>query len=480
MPETFTPAEPAEPKPTIVGLIPGIEPIPHTPAWYRAILYSRNQRGLFPLFSRETAEDYQRQYRERGYDSWMGRYPEHLAVVEVPGETWDWMSREQMRFNTGEYVAIPLPPGQDWQHVRYPHHYAHIAHQTPAGDPVMIAYTPNDNYGRRDRQIRVRPGRYLAQFYPEVSNQDRIDWVTKIDAKYAHKELKITDDSDLIGRIYATSDIRSCMAESAQYFGGTHPCTAYGAPGDTALAYVGEDGAWTARCVIWPAKKIVGIIYGDDSHILKQHLRDAGYSTGDWTGARIRAIRNNRGNLMCPYVDGADTVDLSDCGKFLILDGPDGTFDCRITGGFTEEARLTCDNCNDSFTPGDSDSSAYCQHCYEESWCCEGCDETRFDDSYGEDASYCRSCWYDRTTACEHCSDRFEPDQIDSSDAATRAENGTEEYCLPCSSRRRACADCGTVELSRDLDDDTHCSDCHVVESEQADESAVTIETEGT
>lgn len=73
----------------------------------------------------------------------------------------NWQQREQQRLMDGTYKPIPLP-------LDYPaSHYVHLS--TAKTEEDYVAYTPSDEYGKRDRQVRLKFGRYLHKTF-ELSN----------------------------------------------------------------------------------------------------------------------------------------------------------------------------------------------------------------------------------------------------------------------------------------------------------------------
>ena len=99
--------------------------------------------------------------------------------------------RELSRFRTGEYQrCIELLDDPEFreayesecQRTGVPHYMLHYLHWS-VKDPEMVAYTPSIEYGIRDRQVRVRLGRYLSKHFGHVlSEKKRLELVEKHNA----------------------------------------------------------------------------------------------------------------------------------------------------------------------------------------------------------------------------------------------------------------------------------------------------------
>lgn len=152
-------------------------------------------------------------------------------------------------------------------------------------------------------------------------------------------EFDITQDADLIEWAY-TEGPTSCMNDPDEYpLPSPHPSRVY-AGGDLAVAYINRDDNCTARAVVYPEKKIYAKIYGHDK-LLSSELEKLGYrrthAMSPWRGARILKIylEEYEAYLM-PYVDMAETLTASRCGKFFRLAARSGTWTCRDTCGWVE------------------------------------------------------------------------------------------------------------------------------------------------
>ncbi len=360
-----------------------------------------------------------------------------------------WRQREQQK-RKGRNGCQPLP----WQWEPFQCsldtlHYAYLS----AEKPGLIAYTPSEEYGCADRQLRVRPGRYLEQFAPQLSK-------TQIDAYCAM--VKAVDDANVVQYATTPADVEkvyrngpsSCMSHStSQYVVSTHPTRVYGDSPDLKLAYLGELSEARSRVLVWPEKKVFSRVYGDST--IGFLLKREGYESGDLIGARIRVIRDGDAYVM-PFIDGCSWVKRN--GEYFTL-----VTDAERDNSSYSENYLCCQNtngCTNDSRPNDDEEIYYCGR--------DGCDN-----QVGEDESYCRSCEHERMY-CEHC------------DTDCFGQNG--EYirnvgnvCADCyDGLTRECEDCGERFAERAFSHDeqrrrrdadrTHlCEDCAVeYEREQA------------
>lgn len=291
----------------------------------------------------------------------------HNFEYALAPEALPWRMREQARFLTGAYAPVPwnasLPP--------IPGHFTHLSNDNPA----LIAFTDTDAKGEADVQTRMKPGRYLAKFYPALAPHEVRD-IQETMPRTTTLYFAVTADD--IERVYTTGPT-SCMSHCADHFESPcHPVRVYG-ESDLQLAYIkNEPGLPVARALVWPEKKRYGRIYGHEQ-LLRQQLQRAGYEPGSLRGARIRRIDidTDDSTVVLPYIDVAQSFDLID-GQWLAIGGP---YSAATTDGV---GRLCCITC--------------CQHCEcdvpeddactvgGQAWCHRCRDEYAFTSDYsGED-----------------------------------------------------------------------------------------------
>lgn len=362
-----------------------------------------------------------------------------------------WIAREQ-----DKQARAPLPPLPAGIADRFPEHCAHRS-QT---DPTMIAYTPDYLYGRQDRQVRLKPGRYLAKYYPEIPAPVVSGWVQA----FAPASLTISSDADVIADVYYYGP-PSCQHPESSHANeytrslAQHPTRMYAGP-DLAIAFLGPRDGAIARAIVWPDEKIYCRVYGDPS--LADRLQAEGYAEGSLEGARCRAIWDGD-RLIVPYVDGVRWGEVR--GQYVILSDA-GDVDLQTTRGYWEEAPL-CDYCGEE--RGGYDDTPWCQRCYDVRWTCDDCGAGSFDDDTGfctGQGRYCEDCYQTHTRTCTQCEDEYDPTAWVRSDRQQdHRRHGIADYdeiCPGCADRHQQCAraQCDKYTLRRN---GPHCEECRVV-----------------
>lgn len=407
-----------------------------------------------------------------------------ITFVASDSEHCAWTDRERERFYTGEYIPVPWSSGVNelinFSGDKQTHeHYAHLSIQCPG----LIAYTKSPEHGVQDRQTCVKPGRYLAEFFPNES----ADKVAHLIAACAAEAitLQFTTDPDVIERIYIGGP-RSCMAGKLpghEYIKTSiHPTRVYGNSPDLALAYYGDIDHAAARTIVWPDKHRYVRAYGNDP-VLIRLLKLAGYAQGSLIGARVRAIPDpDHGGYLMPYFDGIGEADRR--GEYFVLG--EGSIDVQTTTGYTDgepndddDDSRHCDNCHDRYDPNDDGGDGYCQSCYDNRWTCDNCNDVSFNDDgmYSTDyGTYCESCYDDRATPCAmpDCGNTWhDENEFTSSQMRMRRNNGVADLCADCADHVIPCESCGERYDPRN----GNC--CDVPEDTDTDtDSPIAVETE--
>lgn len=285
-----------------------------------------------------------------------------VQVRVWPSTVDDWQGRERARFTDGTYAPLP----SDWPAPDAAHgteeHFAHVSTE----EPGKVSYTPDATKGMSDRQVRVRPGRYLEQFYSDVLTKEQIRKLATVFAgSYDTHKLKFAVTADAIEHVY-TNGPSSCMSHSARsYKGNQHPVRAYAGP-DLQVAYLEDaNGRITARAVVWPAEHIYTRIYGDEDR-LSTRLEGENYASGDLTGARLTKLRYH--NTYCvPYVDGESYGQVR--GDYIVIGESDrsgnGIVNLESTSGIGGNVE-TCHHCGNEVDEDDVcnvDGYTYCDDC---------------------------------------------------------------------------------------------------------------------
>lgn len=213
------------------------------------------------------------------------------AGLRLTDSALPWETREAMKLLDGRHklpswykkkllAAIPL-------------HFAHV-HPSDSNSVRFIA-DPRNGAKNPPTYQSMAPGRYLAKFYPELTDAERQTLAVGFDENAV--ALHITDDPKTIAAVYRKGP-ESCMSHPTTRWGQlpAHPTEVYGAPGDLALAYitpVADPKRVLGRALVWPAKRVYGRIYCPDAR-MAQTLHKEGWQNGSpspFHGARIRAIR---------------------------------------------------------------------------------------------------------------------------------------------------------------------------------------------
>ena len=350
-----------------------------------------------------------------------------VTFIPSPDEQYTWRQRERRRFRQGEYLPCPWFANGDYRDARptTTDHYAHLA----LSHPGLLAYTPSEEHGVQDRQVRIKPGKYLEQFYKDDFTPEQIaTYVAQCKAEYAPLTIA-RSEADIVA-IYASHEtgFTSCMQckddreytwqYAFEHGNRPHPCAVYG-ESDLGVAYLGELSRVTARAVVWPDKKRYQRAYGDRALVARLHR--AGYTEGSVIGARIRAIRHN-GDWVMPYVDGCSYAELTEDKTWFVLRDGRTSYHTDTVNGYAcgsdddadnddtddNEDLYTCEQCDREYDYGNQQNgdlnNRWCDRCLDRSFVCDSCEARRFDDptrtADGQD--WCETCIDGATQTCEH------------------------------------------------------------------------------
>jgi len=267
------------------------------------------------------------------------RYSWLLATIphEVTPEN-AWMLREIGRYLEGDYEP-PKICGEEWFHNAPPSVRQTFPHTSVEQKPMM-AFTPTDEMGREDKQIRAKVGRWVSRCVQPAlpldhSEVERIG--RELRAEYALPELKWATTADDIQKVYEDGP-HSCMAKPPEDWPDNfHPVRLYGQDlgASTAVAYMTRDGKVTARAVCNPKYKEYARIYGDTT--LQTLLNKEGYEVGGLTDCRLPLVTTSADHTICPYIDGNEQY-VSVCSDHLRVtstggvsaDSQDGTLEGEL------------------------------------------------------------------------------------------------------------------------------------------------------
>jgi hypothetical protein len=322
----------------------------------------------------------------------------------------------------GTYQSVPWGQEAFWHQpttlrIRR-HQYPHISTENAA----MIAFTPDEVFGKADRQLSMRPGKYLTRFFPDLS-QKAVESAIAAWKGTAQAVLEFAHTPEDIAWVYKQGP-RSCMAADGAFEKlPKHPAYAYGA-GDLAVAYFKNhpdsksEQEVAARVLVWPEKNIYAASLYGDYQTLRYLLKQKGYeqaSSGNFAGAKILKIplTHTEGFLM-PYMDICCTVtEYED--HFLTGDRStkNRTYDAGSTAGYAC-AWVECCNCDYEIRPGEQytqDGETYCAGCWEDLYSyCGHCGHYVFFEQSTYQAhlsmNVCENCLSQHYTPCVVCGDQ--------------------------------------------------------------------------
>jgi hypothetical protein len=168
------------------------------------------------------------------------------------------------------------------------------------------------------------------------------------------------------------------MSQAADHYSSfVHPVRVYG-DSDLSLAYLtdlDDSERITARALVWNNKKRHGRIYGDE-HRMQRALEIAGFSQGDFLGARIRNILDDRkkDTYVMPYLDHEQQVTKIDS-DWLMIDS-NGSIHATQTNGLAVEG-TECESCGDMEDAG-SLREVYTRQTRVRHWCAHCADDNAF------------------------------------------------------------------------------------------------------
>lgn len=300
--------------------------------------------------------------------------------------------RDELRFRAVYWVSVKPQMGHDVEQDKFLHLSLH-------NGGVFVAFAENEEKQKRDVFTRMRYGKYLAKYHPELNNEQVKQLVA--DLEYKHGEppgVKFGEAEEDFVRAIKGGPSDSCQADSFYTSGGfnftghAHPAVCY-ASGDIQVAWIEDsDGKVTARTLVNKSTKRHSRTYGDMQKLDAQ-LEALGYEkrSGALVGCRLLRIDNENGSgWLMPYVDagaesGGGSLYASTEGDYWVLnDEGNGVntycgYDRRgVTTSEEEEEEEPeyghCDHCGDGlFNCSDVVYSeylqlTYCTSCADEHW----------------------------------------------------------------------------------------------------------------
>lgn len=300
-----------------------------------------------------------------------------------------WKLREHARLARGAYNKLPdrVLDALDTDKLEFA--YPHLALQD--GHTGMIAYTRDEASGIRDRQLVMKPGRFIKQFARNGGiSDDEVKYLAAEACGTVEIKFHQTRERQEYSRVYQRGP-QSCMAYgplAADRFDGdhlmvngefVHPCEIYAHPeNDIALVYgeLGANGKETivSRALVNTAKKYYCAIYVKDSPAtareqMELHLKAQGFQRNDdvLVGQKLLLIETDDRSIISPYLDPGNIGVRIDRENNCLVAGEGGAGANHSTGTLNDytcgsQNDWDCECCGDTY---DEDDNYQLNHCYE-------------------------------------------------------------------------------------------------------------------
>lgn len=196
------------------------------------------------------------------------------AFGALSSKNW-WRYREASRFIHFQYEPI-LPDDELWQEqIVLSNTFLSTFPHRAKNEPMLISWTPSDEYGLQDRRVVGKPGRMLSVMYgcSEITVSNLVNRANQ-EAKPA--KLCFAETLEMMRHAYTTGPT-SCMSKSFKAL--RNPIAVYATP-HLRVAYLQqpETGRVTARCLVRVDRtpNQYTRIYGNEFALRKQ-LHEQGY-----------------------------------------------------------------------------------------------------------------------------------------------------------------------------------------------------------
>jgi len=216
-----------------------------------------------------------------------------------------WIVYRSLRNEIGEIYYSNIEPRIACPFPTLPLHFAFLSRSSIG---MVCLYENNKGY-RKGVHSKMKIGKYLAKYFPELSNQQIIQYVN--DAKLLQDIYTLEFRND-IAQAYQDSGIDSCMGYSdTNYDSHCHPMEFFEGGNFQCALLLDDDNNCKARALVNNDLKVYPMIYGD-SGLMKQYLDKAGYKHGSFNGLSLPALWEDEGRcLVMPYIDGFRPLDRS-------------------------------------------------------------------------------------------------------------------------------------------------------------------------
>jgi hypothetical protein len=223
-----------------------------------------------------------------------------------------WKKREIQKFTNGQYQPL-VWQDEKWYIESKERIFDKFFPHVSMKDTTIIAFTESPEKGMQDVQTPIKPGKFLQRFFGKVLTPEEITlWANKHTEAWADVlKLKFAETPEDIVKVYEMdSGFTSCMQKPINHFEPLLNPTRIYAKG-LKLGYILDSkGKLIARALVWPEKKKVGRIYGDDFRFRAAVKEKLGFDTQSnnsnydkFYGAELEAIEFENGYIG-PYIDG--------------------------------------------------------------------------------------------------------------------------------------------------------------------------------
>lgn len=347
-----------------------------------------------------------------------------------------WITREIQRYPMHEAVkaAVMLARPYDWQQMLL--EWPHISQ----GDKSKIAYTQNDDKGRRDIQTVTSVGKYLNKHFALPDHVIR-DLVSRFGTASSFKFVHTT--AEMIYHLHRGP--QSCMVWGEDRGVGCrdgvtrHPYEAYNPKygWHMAVRIEGDNTMGRALCMTNPNTGFKYYVrtylrpsndssYSQADAGMENWLQDQGYAKeSSWQDGERLSLYETRDDFLAPYLDGGDKRVSIDSGNNCVVVDSDGEYACDQTGGAPTELNDDTFECADCGDDTDEDDGYWVGR-YEGSRVCCSCQENNYRYAYSRngDQYYIHE---DDVVYVESQSDYYDVERL-SDNNIVELENGEYEH----------------------------------------------------
>jgi len=323
------------------------------------------------------------------------RDTETCIAIDEKREARRWINREIQRYKMHEVIraAVLIARPRDWHQMllEWPH--------VSQGDKSKIAYTQNEDKGRRDIQTVTSVGKYLNRHFDLPDHTIR-DLVSRYGSAARFQLVHTT--AEMIYHLHRGP--KSCMVWGEDHGikcddGVTrHPYEAYDPKygWHMAVRIEGDTTMGRALCMTSPDDGVKYFVrsylrpsnessYSQTDDGMDTWLKEQGYTKeGYWREGEKLAYHPARDNFLAPYLDGGERhVEVNEHERWLEIDS-DGDWICENTGGYAtndeeDENSFDCEDCGDRT----SDDDGYWIGRGEDTRVCESCLNNHYTYVYG-------------------------------------------------------------------------------------------------